>query len=131
MTKTNNNTNKTRRILAAMLTSLMMLSAATAVSIKSASAATVPQAPAKSIAIIPAQKKIIIPETNKSGRFRRFIKDYRYFREKPEKNLLLRVQIQQTVTRPGRPVRRGEQQNGPVQNGPVRFSGRKKPSALP
>ena len=68
MTKTNNNTNKTRRILAAMLTSLMMLSAATAVSIKSASAAIVPQAPAKSIAIIPAQKKIIIPETNKSGR---------------------------------------------------------------
>ncbi len=61
MTKTNNNTNRTRRIIAAMLTGLMMVSAGTAVSIKSASAATVPEAQTKTIAIVPTTKTIVIP----------------------------------------------------------------------
>ena len=61
MTKTNNSTNRIRRIIAAMLTSLMMVSTATAISIKSASAATVPEAQTKTVAIVPTTKSIVIP----------------------------------------------------------------------
>ena len=61
MTKTNNSTNRIRRIIAAMLTSLMMVSTATAISIKSASAATVPEAQTKTVAIVPTTKTIVIP----------------------------------------------------------------------